>query len=64
MSHMVDTGLPGISNEQFGYVLKELTAMIANRHFNEHFIVDNVSDQVGLTDGYRAQLDANNMRLK
>ncbi len=62
-NQIVDISLYNISTEHFNYILADLTAMIANIHFDTNYSSEEIYNYIILKDSNNKHLDVNNMVL-
>ena len=62
-NQIVDISLFNISTEQFNYILADLTAMIANIHFDTNYSSEEIYNYIIFKDNNNKNLDVNNMVL-
>jgi len=62
-AQIVDINISNISQEQFNYILTDLTTMIVNNHFNTTYLPEEIYNYIYFKDNNERNLDVNNLML-
>ena len=62
-AQIVDISISNISQEQFNYILTDLTTMIVNNHFNTTYLPEEIYNYIYFKDNNERNLDVNNLML-
>lgn len=62
-TQIVDINISNVSQEQFNYILIDLTTMIVNNHFNTNYLPEEIYNYIYFKDNNERNLDVNNLML-